>query len=485
WVDQELDEAIALAQAGIENATQTKDILEFARIEPLLEVLEADHQSFHDRSLDILERIEAGDWETGAILETQLEEFEDRFDLRIQSMLFELGEVTAASAHSAEHHEQQAIRASWLLAAVATGVGLTFASFVTLGLVRPIRRLVSSATAIDQGNLQIRVPVTSGDEVGLLSQSFNRMVADIQAKEQLKATFGQYVDPRIVDQLLTQAAVTGAAASEGSATTQHQPMTVFFSDIAGFSSISEMLTPSGLVMLINQYLTLASEPIVLNNGVIKQFIGDAVSAFWGEPFVAADEHAKLACYAALEQQGQLMKLRRILPDIMGIRKGLPEVKIRIGLATGELVASNIGSETSKSYTVLGPAVHIAEFLESTNKRYGTTILMMAATQEAAGTGFETREIDTLYLPGHDRPTAVYELLDTVGNLTEQQEALRDRFHQGLIHYRKQEWDLAQRCFEACRAIAPNDGPTEVFLERVAHLRDHRPPSDWHGVWPEK
>ncbi|MEB3233378.1 MAG: HAMP domain-containing protein, partial [Leptolyngbyaceae bacterium] len=196
WVDQELEEAIALAQAGIENATQTKDILEFARIEPLLEVLEADHQSFHDRSLDILERIEAGDWETAAILETQLEEFEDRFDLRIQSILFELGEVTAASAHSAEHHEQQAIRASWLLAAVATGVGLTFASFVTLGLVRPIRRLVSSATAIDQGNLQIRVPVTSGDEVGLLSQSFNRMVADIQAKEQLKATFGQYVDPR-------------------------------------------------------------------------------------------------------------------------------------------------------------------------------------------------------------------------------------------------------------------------------------------------
>ncbi|NET10057.1 MAG: HAMP domain-containing protein, partial [Symploca sp. SIO2B6] len=423
-VDQELEEAIALAQAGIKNATQPQDVLEFARVEPLLEVLEVDHQTFHEQSIEILDLIQAGDLETAEILEAQLEDFEDRFDQRIQAVLFELGAVTEASAHSAEHHEQQAIRASWLLAAIATGVGLTFASLVTLGLVQPIRRLVDSATEVDQGNLQVQVPVTSGDEVGLLSKSFNTMVADIQAKEQLKATFGQYVDPRIVDQLISQPGENGASAlatTGGTHTTQRQPMTVFFSDIAGFSSISEMLTPSGLVTLINQYLTLASEPIVFNNGVIKQFIGDAVSAFWGEPFVAADEHAKLACYAALEQQGQLMKLRRILPDIMGIRKGLPEVKIRIGLATGELVASNIGSETSKSYTVLGPAVHIAEFLETTNKRYGTTILMMAGTQKAAGDGFETREIDTLYLPGHDRPTAIYELLDTVGNLTEQQE----------------------------------------------------------------
>ncbi|NET49337.1 MAG: HAMP domain-containing protein [Merismopedia sp. SIO2A8] len=486
-VDQELEEAIALAQAGIKNATQPQDVLEFARVEPLLEVLEVDHQTFHEQSIEILDLIQAGDLETAEILEAQLEDFEDRFDQRIQAVLFELGAVTEASAHSAEHHEQQAIRASWLLAAIATGVGLTFASLVTLGLVQPIRRLVDSATEVDQGNLQVQVPVTSGDEVGLLSKSFNTMVADIQAKEQLKATFGQYVDPRIVDQLISQPGENGASAlatTGGTHTTQRQPMTVFFSDIAGFSSISEMLTPSGLVTLINQYLTLASEPIVFNNGVIKQFIGDAVSAFWGEPFVAADEHAKLACYAALEQQGQLMKLRRILPDIMGIRKGLPEVKIRIGLATGELVASNIGSETSKSYTVLGPAVHIAEFLETTNKRYGTTILMMAGTQKAAGDGFETREIDTLYLPGHDRPTAIYELLDTVGNLTEQQETLRDRFQQGLTHYRQQEWDLAQTYFEACGAIAPNDGPTHVFLERVAYLRAHPPEPDWDGIWPE-
>ena len=273
---------------------------------------------------------------------------------------------------------------------------------------RPIKRLVESASEIDQGNLQVQVPVTSADEVGLLSESFNIMVADIQAKEQLKNTFGQYVDPRIVEQLIDQPGQLAESTADLQ-TPQRQQMTVFFSDIVGFSGISELMTPSGLVALINQYLTLASEPIVLNQGVIKQFIGDGVSAFWGEPFVQADDHAKLACYAALEQQGQLVKLRRLLPELMGMRKGLPEIKIRIGLATGEVVASNIGSETSKSYTVMGPAVYAAEFLENLNKRYGTTILMAAATKHATGDRFETREIDTVYLPGEEKPTVIYEL----------------------------------------------------------------------------
>ncbi|MEO1147340.1 MAG: adenylate/guanylate cyclase domain-containing protein [Cyanobacteria bacterium J06638_22] len=476
-VDDELEAAIALAEVAVQNATRAEDVVEFARIRPLLEVLETDHQNFHDQSVEVFALLQAGERDVAEILDQQLEKFEDNFDQRIQNVLFELGEFTAASARSAKQHEQEALRVSWILAAIATGLGLTFSSAVTLGLVRPIRRLVKSTQAVEQGDLEIRAPIASHDEIGLLSQSFNAMVTDIQAKEHLKETFGQYVDPRIIKRLLDQP-------SEAIATHQEE-MTVFVSDIAGFSTMSELLTPQGLVALINQYLTLASEPILAHNGVLDKFIGDAVTAFWGPPFVSETDHAKLACYAALEQLSQLIKLRRLLPDIMGIRKGLPEIHIRIGLATGKLVAGNIGSKQAKSYTVLGQPMQLAEYLESASKRYGTTILLSATTRKAAADVIETRTIDRLLLPGQTEPSMIYELLDTAGNLTEQQATLRDRFEGGLEHYWHQQWEAAYQHFTDCVAIAPHDKPSRLYLERITYLQQHPPGKDWEGLWQPK
>ncbi|NEO87648.1 MAG: adenylate/guanylate cyclase domain-containing protein, partial [Spirulina sp. SIO3F2] len=251
-----------------------------------------------------------------------------------------------------------------------------------------------------------------------------------------------------------------------------------------FSTISELLTPTKLVMLINQYLTLAAEPILTHDGMIDQFIGDAVTAFWGPPFVSETEHAKRACWAALEQLTQLVKLRRLLPEIMGIRKGLPEIHIRIGLATGELVAGSIGSEQSKSYTVLGAPMQIAEYLEGANKRYGTTILMTETTQKAAAEAIVTRPIERLILPGQSTPSTIYELLDTPGNLTAQQEDLQMRFSLGLSAYWLQDWDIAQSHFAACSAIAPQDRATQLYLERIHILRQYSPGANWDGVWRE-
>lgn len=473
-VDEELERAIARAEDAIQNAKRTDDVIEFARIQPLLEVLGDEHQNFYDQSVEVLHLIQSGERETAKILDQQIEKFEADFDEHIQAVLFELGDFTEASALAASVHEKDAIRLSWIFAAIATGLGLTVSSIITLGLVRSIQRLVDGTQEIEQGNLQVRVPVTSRDEVGLLSRAFNAMVTDIQAKERLKATFGQYVDPRIVEQLMSQ---PGEAIA-----THRQEMTVFFSDMAGFSALSELLTPTGLVTLINEYLTLASEPIVAHNGVIDKFIGDAVTAFWAPPFVDETDHAKLACSAALEQLSQLVKLRRLLPDIMGIRKGLPDIQIRIGLATGELVAGNIGAEHSKSYTVLGSPGQIAEYLEGANKRYGTTILLTAETRRAAADAIETREIDRIRFPGQSDAATIYELLDTAGNLTEQQETLRDYFESGLVDYWSQDWDSAQQHFDACVAIAPHDKPSRIYLERIDYLRHHPPGEDWTGVW---
>ena len=247
---------------------------------------------------------------------------------------------------------------------------------------------------------------------------------------------------------------------------QRQVMTLFFSDIVGFSRISELLTPTGLVNLINEYLTLASAPIKDHHGVINQFIGDAVSAFWGAPFVDQAEHAKLACYAALEQFDQLVKLRRALPDLLGIRKGIPVINVRIGLASGEVVTGNVGSENSKSYTVMGPAVQLAEKLEEANKTYGTRILIAAKTRELAGEVIETREIDTFTLNNPSAPEPIYELMGISGSLDESLMELRERFQAALFAYREQRRSEAETKFRACLELAPEDGPSLYYLRQI-------------------
>ena len=340
---------------------------------------------------------------------------------------------------------------------------------------RPVKRLIGGTREVEQGNLDVQVAVASRDEVGELADIFNTMVRQIRDKERIKATFGQYVDPLIVYSLIQQ---SGTVQDEGN----RQMMTVFFSDVAHFSTISEMLTPEALVKLINQYLTLAVEPITHNSGVIDKFIGDAVMAFWGPPFADAEEHARLACYAALEQFDQLEKLCRRMPDLMGFRKGLPEVNIRVGLATGELVAGTIGSANSRSYTVIGEATEVAEQLEETNKIYGTRILMTEDTRQLAAEAIETRQIDWVRMQGEESPVRLFELLSRKGELEANMAEMRDIFEEGLRAYRDQDWDQAQARFETCVRIKPDDGPARVFVERVQILRKKPPGERWDGVW---
>lgn len=462
WVDEEIEDAIQVAKIAEQTTYTPKHLLAVARLRPLLDILEEDHQQLNDQSLDIIQLLAAGDQEEADLLSAQLTTFEDEFDERLQSILFELSDLIEVSAHQAQTYEQHTLRVSWSLALIASSLGITFASLVTVGLVKPIHRLLATTQSVESGNLNVELSVSSGDEIGQLTESFNTMVSKLREKERLKTTFGQYVDPRLVDTLVAQNAQSEIG--------QRQMMTLFFSDIAGFSSLSEMLTPVGLVNLINQYLTLASEPIKERGGVINQFIGDAVSAFWGPPFVDVSEHAKLACYAALEQFDQLIKLRRRLPDLLGIRKGLPHIDIRIGLASGEVLAGNIGSERSKSYTVMGPAAQIAEILEGANKQYGTHILITSKTAELAEDSIVTREIDCISLIENKPPEPIYELLGILGYTESILINLCSCFHSALMAYRTKNWSVAESLFRDCLALVPNDGPSAYYLAQIAKNR---------------
>jgi adenylate cyclase len=192
-------------------------------------------------------------------------------------------------------------------------------------------------------------------------------------------------------------------------------------------------------------------------------------AFWGPPFVAADAQAALACLAALDQLAELPALAAALPELVGVRRGLPPISVRIGIATGEVLVGSIGSEITKSYTVMGGAVNLASRLEAANKVYGTRTLVSAATAQLAETEIELREVDSVAVAGLSEPERVYEILGRRSEVDAPTLELRDRYAEGLAAYRSADWAGARAAFAACVALRPDDGPAASFLQRLDAL----------------
>jgi len=386
--------------------------------------------------------------------------------------------MAGRSAAAAQEAEQRERRVLWLTIAATVStvlLGLAVAALITSRLTGPVRSLASAMRDVQQGNLNVQLPVSSTDEVGRLTDSFNFFVEQLRSKEKMKQTFGKYIDPRILEHVLAQ---PGAEVVAGG---RHQ-MTVLFADLVGFTSLSERLTPSLMVTLLNRHFGLQALAVQEHHGVVDKFVGDSVMAFWGPPFVKPEEHAVLACHAAQAQLAALDTLRRELPEITGLRRDTPAIELRIGICTGEVVVGNIGSENTRSYTVIGDTVNLTSRLESANRVYRTHILIGESTAQAIGPQFEMREIDTISVKGKTETTRVFELMSAAGQLSEELVRLRERYEQARRTYIAQEWDLAEATFRECLQLRPNDGPSHVFLERIQVLRRNPPGTDWNGVW---
>jgi adenylate cyclase len=220
-----------------------------------------------------------------------------------------------------------------------------------------------------------------------------------------------------------------------------------------------------------------------HRGIVDKYIGDAVMAFWTQPFSADDEaQAADACRSALAHRAAVVQLRRELPDILGLRRNAPEISVRMGLATGEVVVGTVGSAIAKSYTVIGDTVNLASRLEGLNKAYGTDILIAETTEALARAAIETREIDTVIVAGKTEAIRVYELLCEKGKLDEKRCELREAFEEGLGAYRARDWERAAERFEKCQGIDPKDGPSRVFADRVRELAANPPQGQWDGAW---
>ncbi|MCB1323547.1 MAG: HAMP domain-containing protein, partial [Leptospiraceae bacterium] len=412
-IADELASASQLIQKGIAEDNPVIDQVELARAQVMLEDIEQEHHDFEIHSEEILILLDKNLNAAANNLESRLDQEEDEYDRHVERLRLELDGYTERAALRADEHEQTVIILNVVTTALAALVALVAAYLTIQRLIRPIHALVSGTRAIGAGQLDLELPISTRDEIGDLTASFNQMVRELQTKEKIKSTFGQYVDPRIVEGLID---AEGSPLSNG----EKRVMTVFFSDIAGFTPISEQLTPASLVRMINEYLSEMTAHIRGNKGVIDKYVGDAIMAFWGPPFCEEDEHPGLACRTALAQINALHELNQRLPELLGLRKALPELRIRIGMNSGEVLVGNIGSEQSRNFTVMGDAVNLASRLESVNKQYGTNIMVAQNMYAACRDDFIFRRLDSIRVKGKEEPVNVYELLHEAPHVSDAQ-----------------------------------------------------------------
>lgn len=423
----------------------------------------------------LLDQLDAKDFAAAKATTLRADVLRDDFNNKIEGIRTDMLAQVASAAAKVMSAQQRAIIISGVVTAIAAILGFVFAMLVGSGITRPVMRLLEGTREVEAGRLDGTIAITTQDEIGQLSAAFNRMIETLRHNQRIRETFGRYINPRIAEGLLEQPAI---AATEG----QRRIMTVMFCDMKGFTSLSEGVTPRGLVKIMNLYLSTMSAPVHAHRGIIDKYIGDAIMAYWGAPFVEEAEQTHLAALAAIDMIGQVNQLRKDLPELLGVRAIPADCDIRIGIATGEALVGSIGSEFMMSYTVLGDTVNLASRLEGANKFYGSRSLISEATASACAATIELREIDRLVAVGQTQPVAVFEIIGKKDELTPAQTELRQRYADGLAAYRDRRWDDAEQAFAAALAAAPGDGPSIAMKSRVAAFRQNPPAADWDGAW---
>ena len=301
-----------------------------------------------------------------------------------------------------------------------------------------------------------------------------RYVTEEREKKKIKGAFSYYVNPSVVSEMLKNPEMLKLGGDK-------RIMTVLFSDIRGFTTISERLDPEALVHLLNQYLTVMTDLVFKYNGLLDKYIGDAIMAVWGAPLSQPD-HAYLACKTGLEMMEELAELRRRWE---ASDENIPYIDIGIGLNSGPMVVGNMGSLTRFDYTVMGDSVNLGSRLEGANKQYGTNIIIGEMTFEQVKDRFICRELDAVAVKGKEQPVRIYELVGEPDKVDEEHMRLFRGFTTGLRAYKNRRWDEAEQIFSALRAHFPGDQPTALYLERIAELKESPPPDDWDGVYVMK
>ncbi len=295
-----------------------------------------------------------------------------------------------------------------------------------------------------------------------------RYVTEEREKKKIRGAFQYYLTPSVVNEILKDPSKLKLGGDK-------KHLSVMFSDIRGFTTISEKLSPENLVHLLNEYLTAMTNIVFKYDGLLDKYIGDAIMAVFGAPLEQKD-HAQRACRTAIEMIAKLKELQK-----KWAAEGWPEINIGIGVNTGDMVVGNMGSEMRFDYTVMGDNVNLASRLEGTNKEYGTQIIISEFTYEIVKDEFVCRELDAVRVKGKKLPVRIFELLGEKKDEAKWVEFIRI-FERGLAFYRAAKWDEAIHQFGRILEFQTNDYPARLYIERCNELKKSPPEGEWDGIF---
>jgi class 3 adenylate cyclase/HAMP domain-containing protein len=345
-------------------------------------------------------------------------------------------------------------------------VGILFSILFARRIAMPLRSLLEGTKGVIDDNYDFEIKHTSSDEVGELSKAFNHMLKGLREKKYIQDTFGKYVHPSIVENILSN---PDNIQPGGSRSYQ----SVLFCDVANFTSFSETMAPESLIQLLNEYLGAMTEEISNTHGILDKYIGDAIMAFWGPPFTPGN-HSLLACQAALNMQKQLNILRPLW-----LSKGLPEIRMRVGVATGHMIVGNIGSEKNLEYTCIGDTVNYSSRLEGINKMYGTDIIIDVFTKKNVEHDLLLRELDTIQVKGRAQGAQIFEVMAESKKASPEQIRIKSDYESALALYRNGDFVPAEEAF-ASLFNTSNDIPSKNMSERCREYIAS-PPENWLGI----
>ena len=335
---------------------------------------------------------------------------------------------------------------------------------------REVRYVRGENTVVPLGITSSLLRDERGNDYGVVSVFSD--LTEMKKREFLQDTLTRYVTKQVVDLILEHPEKIVLDGEEREAT-------ILFSDIRGFTTISERLSPPQLVLMLREYFTLMVGAVFDFQGTVDKFIGDALMAIFGAP-TPQPNHAELAIRTALQMQALLQTF-----NARRLQQGSIPIRIGVGINTGNVVVGNIGSEQRLEYTAIGDAVNLASRLEGINKEYGTQIIISEFTYHQIQDRFVARELDEVRVKGKHEPVKIYEVLGQPGTLAENTRRLCDQFAQGLASYRKRAWEAAITQFQQTLERVPSDVPSQLYLQRCAMYRQTPPPEDWDGVFEMK
>jgi adenylate cyclase len=295
-----------------------------------------------------------------------------------------------------------------------------------------------------------------------------RYVTEEREKKKIRGAFQYYLTASVINEMLKDPTKLKLGGDK-------KDLSVLFSDIRGFTTISEKLTPEELVHLLNEYLTAMTDIVFKYDGMLDKYMGDAIMAVFGAPLDQPD-HAKRACLTALDMLSELHRLQKKWQD-----EGKPVLNIGVGINSGDMVVGNMGSEMRFDYTVMGDMVNLGSRLEGINKEYGSNIIFSEFTYNAVKDSMCCRELDMVRVKGKKMPVKIYELLGEKKDESKWKEFI-STFEQGLVLYRASQWDEAIATFQKVLAIRPEDGASLMYIERSKNLKENPPPAPWDGVF---